>query len=47
MLTSSRRSPVRVLFLHVELAAVARGDGPDADDAAEALADTLATWERE
>ncbi|MER5375945.1 hypothetical protein [Streptomyces sp. NPDC002553] len=35
------------LFLHVELAPVARGDGPDADDAADALADTLATWDRD
>lgn len=42
--TAERR---HALFLHVELAAVARGDGPDADDAAEALADTLATWDRE
>lgn len=34
-------------FLHVELSSAARGDGRDADDTADALADTLATWARD
>ncbi|MFE9023187.1 hypothetical protein ACFYNL_32095 [Streptomyces sp. NPDC007808] len=31
-------------FLHVELAPDARGDGPDADEAADALGELLTTW---